>query len=179
MRATMTVFGMASGIYSKLRDHCRDVVTVIGGIPDPPADVWRVQSFADASTAMIRHNREADWAKLVRLHETWTNIQDAAKLLRETGQFEVEMHFDGAPTELGLLYLNWQGAVGPEQLAQLPAPLKVRRAHDLGWLPGCWLASDHRKYAAEQVKPKRRMFAALTSGRSGNPPTVADEFSAG
>ena len=77
------------------------------------------------------------------------------RLLRETGKFETQTQFDGAPTGLGLVYLNWQAAVGPEQLKQLPGPLRVRRAHDLGWLPGCWLKSDHDRYAAERDKPKR------------------------
>jgi hypothetical protein len=114
MRATMTVFGLADGIYRKLRDHCSDVVTVIGGISDPPADVWQAQSFADASTRMIRAGREQDWAKFVRLNDEWNNVHSAARLLRETGQFETEMHFAGAPTDKGLVYLNWQAAIGPE-----------------------------------------------------------------
>jgi hypothetical protein len=50
VRAVMTVFGMASGLHQKLRDHCRDVVAVIAGILDPPADVWQAQTVAAAST---------------------------------------------------------------------------------------------------------------------------------
>jgi hypothetical protein len=34
------------------------------------------------------------------------------------------------------MYLNWEGAVGKEELRQLPGPFRVRRAHDLGWKPG-------------------------------------------
>ena len=178
MRATMTVFGMAAGIYQKLRDHCRDVVAVIAGIPDPPPDVWQTQSFADASTATIRHNREQDWTRFVRLSDQWNSIQAAAHLLRETGQFETQMHFAGAPTDLGLVYLNWQAAVGPEQLRQLPGPLRVRRAHDLGWLAGCWLKADHDAYAAERHKPKRKLFAALAGRSTSDTGSVGDEFSA-
>jgi hypothetical protein len=36
------------------------------------------------------------------------------------------------------MYLNWEGAVGKEELRQLPGPFRVRRAHDLGWKPGLW-----------------------------------------
>jgi hypothetical protein len=133
MRATMIVFGMASGIYQKLRDHCSDIVAALGGVPDPPADVWEASTIAEASTAMIRHNREQDWAKFVRLSETWSNIHSCARLLRETNQFESQLHFDGAPTDLGLIYLNWQAVVGKKELRQLAPPLRVRRAHDLGW----------------------------------------------
>ena len=32
MRAVMVTFGLSSGIYRKLTDHCRDVVAVIGGV---------------------------------------------------------------------------------------------------------------------------------------------------
>jgi hypothetical protein len=49
------------------------------------------------------------------------------------------------------MYLNWEGAVGKEELRQLPGSLRVRRAHDLGWKPGLWLRSDHDSAA---VKPK-------------------------
>ena len=136
VRAVMTVFGMASGLHQKLRNRCRDVVAVIAGIPDPPADVSQAQTVAAASTLMIRHGREQDWAKFVRLNDQWLAIHAAGRLLRESGQFESELHFNGAPTELGLMYLNWEGAVGKEELRQLPGPFHVRRAHDLGWKPG-------------------------------------------
>jgi hypothetical protein len=136
VRAVMTVFGMASGLHQKQRNRCRDVVAVIAGIPDPPADVSQAQTVAAASTLMIRHGREQDWAKFVRLNDQWLAIHAAGRLLRESGQFESELHFNGAPTELGLMYLNWEGAVGKEELRQLPGPFRVRRAHDLGWKPG-------------------------------------------
>jgi hypothetical protein len=171
MRATMIVFGMASGIYRKLTDHCRDVVTLIAGVPDPPPEVWQASSFAEASTVMIRHGREADWASFVRLSEKWSNIHAAAALLRETGQFETQLHFDGAPVGLGLVYLNWQAAVGPEQMKQLPGPLRVRKAHDLGWVPGCWLKSDHDAFAAEQLSaPFGRWLAICRRGLGATAP---------
>ena len=57
-----------------------------------------------------------------------------------------------------------QAAVGKEELRQLAPPLRVRRAHDLGWVPGCWLKADHDRFAAEAAepdKPKRKLFTAL------------------
>jgi hypothetical protein len=166
MRAVMVVFGMATGLYQQLSDHCRDVVAVIAGIPDPPVDVWQTQSSGEAGTAMIRHGREADWAKFVRLADEWTSIHAAGRLLRETGQFESQLHFDGAPTALGVEFLNWQAAAGGEPLRLQPGPLRVRRAHDLGWVPGLWLKQDHdaatgrRPLAAAVVgEPARVEFA--------------------
>jgi hypothetical protein len=93
VRAVMTVFGMASGLHQKLRNRCRDVVAVIAGIPDPPADVSQAQTVAAASTMMIRHGRKQDWAKFVRLNDQWLAIHAAGRLLRESGQFESELHF--------------------------------------------------------------------------------------
>jgi hypothetical protein len=174
MRATMIVFGAATGIYSKLTDHCRDVVAVIGLVPDPPPDVWQAQSYADASTAMIRHYREADWTKFLRLSDEWTSIHAAARLLRETRQLESQLHLDGAPTELGLVYLNWTAAVGKEELRQLAPPLRVRRAHDLGWMPGCWLKSHHDRFFAERDKPKRKLFAGRSRELAEPDPVVAE-----
>jgi hypothetical protein len=158
-RAVLVAFGMASGLHSQLRDRARDVVAEIARIDDPPADLWRLQKSAEASVSMIRAGRETDWAQYVRLSDQWTAIHAAARLVRETRQLDNELIFPGGcPVDLGLLYLNWQGAVGAEQLRQTPGPLRVRKAHDLGWLPGLWTASDHRAFA-EQQKPKRGLFA--------------------
>jgi hypothetical protein len=178
MRATMIVFGMVGELYRRLSAHCKDVVTVIGGIPNPPPDVWQVQGRGAAGTVMIRHGREADWAKFVRLSDEWDAIHACGALLRETGQLQTELMFPAGPTDLCTVFLNWEPAVGGENLTLLPGPLRVRRAHDLGWRPGLWTKQDHERYAVEQQnKPKRKLLAALTSGRSGNPPDVGDEFS--
>lgn len=106
-------------------------------------------------------------------------MHDAAQLLRETGTFGAQLNFS-CPTAIGVRFLNWLPAVdGLPELQRLPGPLRLRAAVDWGWVPGLWLKSDHDRFAVEQRdKPKRRLFAALTSGRSGNPPDVGDEFSA-
>ena len=109
--------------------------------------------------------------------DEWDAIHAAAALLRETGQLQTELLFTAGPTDLCVLFLNWEPAVGGENLRRLPGPLRVRRAHDLGWKPGLWLKSDHERYAAEQRdKPKRKLFAALSGRSSSDTTTVADEF---
>jgi hypothetical protein len=169
-RATAMVFGMASTIHQQLTAHCRDVVAVIAAVPAPPAEVWSAQTIAQASTLMIRAGREADWAKFVRLSDEWSSVHAAGRLLRETGVFQSEMMFSG-PSDLCTVYLNWSSAVGEEQIKQVPGPLRVRRAHDLGWVPGLWLKSDHDAYAADRDKPKRRpLFADVFAGRSSGEP---------
>ena len=177
-RAIMTVFAMATRLHQQLTAHCQDVVAAIAGISDPPAGVWQLQTTGEAGTLMIRAGREAEWASFVRLSDEWSAIHSAARLLRETGQFQAEMMFSG-PSDLCLVYLNWQAAVGAgEQMKQIPGPLRVRRALDLGWEPGLWLRQDHDAYAAAgraEAKPKRKLLAAL-AGRSSAPEPGA-EFS--
>jgi hypothetical protein len=166
VRAVMVTFSLASTLYRRLSDHCADVVASIASIAAPPDDVWGVQTIGEASTLMIRAGRESDWAHFVRLGgEEWSAIMAAAKLLRETGQFGADLHFpDGAPANIAGTFLNWQAAAaGLEPLKLLPGPLRIRRAHDLGWRPGLWLASDHRA-AAE--KPKRGLLAGLVGSRA-------------
>ena len=90
-----------------------------------------------AGTAMIRHGFEADWTKFVRLSDEWDSIHACGALLRETGQLQSELMFTAGPTDLCVVFLNWEPAVGGGNLRQSPGPLRVRRAHDLGWNPVC------------------------------------------
>jgi hypothetical protein len=83
VRAVMTVFGQVSGLYRQLRDRAIDIVAVIGGIPELPREIWSVQKYGEASTLMIRANREADWAQLVRMSDAWDNVHAAGRLLRK------------------------------------------------------------------------------------------------
>ena len=162
-RAAATVFAMASGLHRQLRDRCCEVVAGIAAVPAPPAGVWSTQTVADAGGLMIRAGRETDWAQFVRLSDQWDAIHAAGRLVRETNQFGGELLFTG-PTDLCLVFLNWEPAVGPEQIKQLPGPLRVRRAIDLGWRPGLWLKSDHDRFAADRDKPKRRLLGVLAAG---------------
>ena len=87
VRAIMTVFGMASGLYQQLRDRCVDVVAGIAAVPAPPAGVWQLQTSGDAETAMVRAGRETDWANLVRLSDEWDSCHAAASCSARPGSF--------------------------------------------------------------------------------------------
>jgi hypothetical protein len=165
VRAIMTVFGMASGIYQRLRDHAKDIVREIAAV-DLPAGVWQLGSNSEAAALMAREGRDVGYGRLVRANDQWVNVLEAAKLLRETGQFEAELMFPGGcPVDLGTVYLNWEAPAGEvEQLRQVPPVLRVRRAHDLGWRPGVWLKSDHERYAQE-AKPRRGLLAGLVGAK--------------
>jgi hypothetical protein len=82
-------------------------------------------------------------------------------LVRETGSLANETMFPaGCPTDLGVLFLVWEAAIdGLRDVNRLPGPLRVRRAHDLGWMPGLWTASDHRAFAEQ--KTRRGLFARV------------------
>ena len=83
------------------------------------------------------------------------------------------------PAGLCVVFLDWELAVGKEELRQLPGPLRVRRAHDLGWKPGLWLKSDHDAFAAERVerdKPKRRPLLQRWWADQPAPAEAAPEF---
>jgi hypothetical protein len=128
-----------------------------------PRECWTATSSGQASTLAIRAGLESAWSSLVRLGDRWDTIHAAALLLRETGVFQQDLMYpDGCPTDLGLLFLNWQPAV--EQLPQvrrLPPPLRVRGAHDRGFRPGLYLAADHVADRARAAEPRRSLLARL------------------
>jgi hypothetical protein len=130
-----------------------------------------------ASTLAIRAGREADWATIVRLGDRWDSAHDAAQLVRETGVFQSELLFS-CPTAIGLQFLNPAAAVdGLDTVRRLPAPLRLRATIDRGWRPGLSLVADHDAAAAEpEVKPKRRLLAALAGKSQVSAGDPADEF---
>jgi hypothetical protein len=164
--AQQMVFGMAHGLHAELQRVCAQVVAEVAAVPALPQGVWTAATSGQASTLAIRAGLESAWSSLVRLGDRWDTIHAAALLLRETGQFQQDlMDLDGCPTELGLLFLNWQPAV--EQLPQvrrMPPPLRVRGAHDRGFRPGLYLRADHVAYQARAVEPRRGLLARLAGG---------------
>jgi hypothetical protein len=162
--AVQTAMAEASGIYRRLQDRCAEVVAEVAAVPALPRQVWAATTSGQAGEAAIRAGLELEWARLVKAGVRWDAIHAAATLLRETGQFTAELNFPGGcPTRIGVMFLAWQdAALRLQEVQRMPGPLRVRAAHDRGWKPGLWLASDHAR--AAEAQPKRRL---LTFGRVG------------
>ena len=173
--ATQVVFGMAPGIYAELQQACEQVVGEVAAVAQLPNPVWTAATSGLASTVAIRGGHEQAWTQLVKLGARWDDIHAAAALLRETGVFQAQLLFPaGCPGDLGTQFLGWEAAV--EQLPRirrLPAPLRVRAAHDAGLRPGLYLASDHvadRERAAAKARPG--LLARLGVGSGPKPERV-------
>jgi hypothetical protein len=176
--ATQVTFALVPSLYAVLQKACADVVAQAANVPVLPNGVWAAPTTGEASTLAIRAGLETEWAQLTRLGDRWDAIHSAAQLLRESGQFQSQLMF-ACPTAIGVMFLGWEAALdGLPAVRKLPGPLRLRAAIDRDFRPGLYLAADHVAVAAEaEVKPKRKLFAAL-AGRSGNPSDVGDEFSA-
>jgi hypothetical protein len=166
--APQIVFAQADGLHAALRDRCAESVASVAKIPLPEG-IFSASSIAAASALAIWEGFGDSWGLLVKAADVWDACHQAAALLRECGSLQHELMFAG-PASVCVRYLGWQDAVdGMHELRLIPGPLRIRRAADLGWRPGCWLLSDH-KAAAAAVEPKRRKLFA------GKAPAPVTEF---
>jgi hypothetical protein len=149
-QAVMALYAEALPLYQRLQKVANDAVALITSGPPIPHHVM-IAPDAQAAATKAGGDIAYWWVDAEQAAHRFSDAHDLARVLvHEVGGLDVEtMWPDGCPSWAGPIYLGWLRAAEADAL-DLPKRyrslvVRLRYAHDQGWLPGLWLAEDHNR----------------------------------